>query len=94
LVDRGGHNLLEPAMFGKPVLYGPHMTDFHEMAQLFVQGKGGIEVEDEKALVRELAQMLNNSEYCRRIGQNARQIFNDNAGAIDRCLGRMETLLD
>nr|WP_319393075.1 3-deoxy-D-manno-octulosonic acid transferase [uncultured Desulfobacter sp.] len=94
LVDRGGHNLLEPAMFGKPVLFGPHMTDFHEMAQLFVQGKGGIQVEDEKALTRELGQMLANPAYCRCIGQNARQIFKDNAGALDRCLGRMETFLD
>jgi 3-deoxy-D-manno-octulosonic-acid transferase len=94
LVDRGGHNLLEPAMFGKPVLFGPHMTDFREMAQLFIQGKGGIQVEDERALARELEQMLGNPEYCRRIGQNARQVFKDNAGAIDRCLGRMETFLD
>lgn len=94
LVDRGGHNLLEPAMFGKPVLFGPHMTDFHEMAQLFVQGKGGIQVGDEKDLAQELTQMLDNPGYCRRIGQNARQIFKDNAGAIDRCLGRMETFLD
>ena len=39
LVAQGGHNLLEPAMFGKPVLFGPHMTDFREMAQLFIQGK-------------------------------------------------------
>jgi 3-deoxy-D-manno-octulosonic-acid transferase len=64
------------------------------MAQLFVQGKGGIQVEDEKALTRELEQMLANPSYCRGIGQNARQIFKDNAGALDRCIGRMETLLD
>jgi 3-deoxy-D-manno-octulosonic-acid transferase len=70
------------------------MTDFREMAQLFIQGKGGIQVEDERALARELEQMLGNPEYCRRIGQNARQVFKDNAGAIDRCLGRMETFLD
>ena len=53
LVPEGGHNLLEPAMFGKPVIFGPYMTDFQDMARLFVQGRGGIQVEDEKALVCE-----------------------------------------
>ncbi|WP_289020756.1 3-deoxy-D-manno-octulosonic acid transferase [Desulfobacter postgatei] len=94
LVAQGGHNLLEPAMFGKPVLFGPHMTDFREMAQLFIQGKGGILVEDEKALAGELEQLLLNPDHCRHTGHNARQIFNGNAGAIDACLSRMEAFLD
>ncbi len=51
------------------------MTDFHEMARLFIQGKGGIQVKDEKALALELEQMLRNPDHCRRIGQNALQIF-------------------
>lgn len=94
LVAQGGHNLLEPAMFGKPVFFGPHMTDFHDMAQLFVQGEGGIQVEDEKALAVELEKMLDNPDYCIRTGHNARQIFKDNAGAINACLTRMEAFLD
>ena len=94
LVPQGGHNLLEPAMFGKPVFFGPHMTDFHEMAQLFIQGQGGIQVEDETALAFELNKMLRNRGHCIRIGQNARQIFNENAGAIDACLNRMEAFFD
>lgn len=94
LVPRGGHNLLEPAMFGKPVFFGPHMTDFREMAQLFIQGKGGIQVENEKALAGELKKMLRNSDHCARTGQHARQIFKDNAGAVTACLRRMEAFLD
>ncbi|WP_020588417.1 3-deoxy-D-manno-octulosonic acid transferase [Desulfobacter curvatus] len=94
LVIQGGHNLLEPAMFGKPVFFGPHMTDFGEMAQLFVQGNGGIQVEDGKALAVELEQMLRNPDDCRRIGHNARQIFKDNAGAINASLGHMEAFID
>lgn len=90
LVAKGGHNLLEPAMFGKPVLFGPHMTDFDEMAQLFVQGKGGIQIEDERALADELEKMLRDSDHCTRTGHNARQIFKDNAGALNACLSRME----
>ena len=94
LVAQGGHNLLEPAMFGKPVFFGPHMTDFHDMAQLFIQCKGGIQVEDEKALAVEVEKMLGNPDYRTRIGYNARQIFKDNTGAINACLNRMEAFLD
>ncbi|WP_035239329.1 3-deoxy-D-manno-octulosonic acid transferase [Desulfobacter vibrioformis] len=94
LVARGGHNLLEPAMFGKPVFFGPHMTDFREMAQLFIQGKGGIQVEDETALSCELEKMLRNPDHCTRTGYNARQIFKENAGALNACLNRMEAFLD
>ncbi len=94
LVARGGHNLLEPAMFGKPMFFGPHMTDFREMAQLFLQGKGGIQVEDGKVLTRELEKMLRNPDHCTRTGLNARQIFKDNAGALNACLTRMEVFLD
>ena len=94
LVAQGGHNLLEPAMFGKPVFFGPHMTDFHDMARLFVQGKGGIQVEDEESLAVELEKMLGDPDYRTRVGHNARQIFKDNAGAINACLSRMEAFLD
>jgi len=94
LVARGGHNLLEPAMFGKPVIFGPHMTDFREMARLFIRGKGGIRVDDENALADELEKMLADPGHCTRTGQNARQIFKDNAGALDACLSCMETFLD
>ena len=94
LVPQGGHNLLEPAMFGKPVFFGPHMTDFREMAQLFIQGNGGIQVKDPKALANELEKMLRNPDHCSRTGQNARQIFKDNAGALNACLSRMEAFLD
>ncbi|WP_321495555.1 3-deoxy-D-manno-octulosonic acid transferase [uncultured Desulfobacter sp.] len=94
LVARGGHNLLEPAMFGKPVLFGPHMTDFRDMARLFIQGQGGIQVEDEKDLVFELKKILQDSGHYTRTGHNARQIFNSNSGAINACLRQMEGVLD
>ena len=40
LVDHGGHNILEPAIFGKPVVFGPHMQNFKEIADAFVLGVG------------------------------------------------------
>ncbi|MBU1696159.1 MAG: 3-deoxy-D-manno-octulosonic acid transferase, partial [Proteobacteria bacterium] len=45
MVPQGGHNPLEPAMFGKPVLFGPHMTDFLQVSNLLVKEKGACRVE-------------------------------------------------
>ena len=41
LVDTGGHNILEPAVFGKPIVFGPHMQNFEEIAETFVENRGG-----------------------------------------------------
>ena len=45
LVDAGGHNILEPAVFGKPIVFGPHMQNFAEIAQTFVDNRGAIQVQ-------------------------------------------------
>ena len=44
LVDAGGHNILEPAVFGKPILFGPHMQNFAEIAQTFLENGAGLQV--------------------------------------------------
>jgi len=54
LVRRGGHNLLEAAAHGKPVLFGPHMEDFREDAELLRQGGGGFLVRDEEDLCQRI----------------------------------------
>ena len=44
LADRGGHNILEPAIFGKPIVVGPHMENFHEIAEYFAQRKALLQI--------------------------------------------------
>ena len=46
LVDAGGHNILEPAVFGKPIVFGPHMQNFAEIAQTFLDNGAAIQVRD------------------------------------------------
>ncbi len=58
LVPIGGHNVLEPAMRGKPVLVGPHMSNFREGAELLQRSGGGLVVKDGPELERELARLL------------------------------------
>src|SRR5207342_2160368 len=44
LADHGGHNILEPAAFGKPVVFGPHMQNFKEIADAFISNGAAIQV--------------------------------------------------
>ena len=50
LVPTGGHNILEPAVFGKPIVFGPHMQNFLEIADAFVTNGAGVQVQGEEEL--------------------------------------------
>ena len=50
LVDHGGHNILEPAIFGKPIVFGPHMQNFKEIADAFLSNDAAIQVQSEREL--------------------------------------------
>jgi 3-deoxy-D-manno-octulosonic-acid transferase len=86
LVPIGGHNLLEPAMRGKPVLYGPHTSNFREGAERLQRSGGGIVVKDGLELERELSLLLEDHELARRTGDAARAAFAGRAGAVHATL--------
>src|SRR4030081_3280906 len=48
--DHGGHNILEPAIFGKPIVFGPHMQNFQEIADAFLANDAAIQVQTEREL--------------------------------------------
>src|SRR5204863_8079079 len=50
LVDQGGHNILEPAVFGKPIVFGPHMQNFKEIADAFLANDAAIQVHSDHEL--------------------------------------------
>ncbi|WP_022664381.1 3-deoxy-D-manno-octulosonic acid transferase [Desulfospira joergensenii] len=90
LVKFGGHNPLEPAMFGKPVLFGPHMADFLEVAALLKQGRGAVEVCDAEDLAAALENILTHPELAGEMGRSNLRIFRENSGAVDRTIQIME----
>jgi 3-deoxy-D-manno-octulosonic-acid transferase len=92
LVPQGGHNPLEPAMFGKPVLFGPHMTDFLEVADLLVDEKGALRVETASQLQATLEGILGNPVLAEEMGGNSYRFFSKNAGAVARTIKKMEDL--
>lgn len=93
LVDGGGHNLLEPARFGKPVLFGPHMNNFRELAEEMKRRGAGIEVQDETELRRELAALLANPERRRQVGARAAELAADDRGVLPASMALAERYL-
>ena len=84
LVTWGGHNIIEAAHFGKPILVGPHMHNFREMARIFLKGGAALQVRDSGDLARRLKELLGSEAARRGLGRNARRILRDNRGAVGR----------
>ena len=92
LVPIGGHNLLEPAVWGKPVLFGPYTDHCAEVADLLTQGAGGVRVADVEALTEQVTRLLNNAIVRERMGQAARKVIQQNQGALQRTIEALETV--
>ena len=91
LVPVGGHNLLEPAVWGTPVMFGPHTDHCAEVATLLSEAGGGCRVTGVEDLVAALEEWLGQPETRQRVGQAARQAVLDNQGALTRSLEFIET---
>jgi 3-deoxy-D-manno-octulosonic-acid transferase len=92
LAGVGGHNILEPAQHGVPVLAGPYTANFREIVGIFERGEG-IKIVTAENLSGGLLRLLADGQERRRLGEKARQLFLDNTGATDRTLQALQTLL-
>ena len=86
LVPFGGHNLLEPAGFGCPVLFGPHTHNFVLMSELLVEDGGGWRVKDAEALYEAMKTLLKDAETCNVMGRRAKEFVEKNRGALERIM--------
>jgi len=93
LVDTGGHNILEPAVFGKPIVFGPHMQNFKEIADAFVTYDAGIQVYNARGLEDALLALLTDPVRRARLGAAARAVVESNRGAKDKSLAVIAQLL-
>ena len=88
----GGHNILEPAQHGVPILVGPNTHNFREIVRLF-ERRGAITTVTPGNLAGVLLQLLEDREERLRLGQRARESFLQNAGATARALRALQPLL-
>lgn len=93
LVAVGGHNVLEPASLGVAVLFGPHMSNFREIAAMMVAAGSGIQLADGSELARQLVELLRDKARRLEMGQRGRQLLLDNSGATERHLAAIAELL-
>ncbi|MBI1871247.1 MAG: 3-deoxy-D-manno-octulosonic acid transferase [Chlamydiae bacterium] len=86
LTRKGGQNFLEPARCGKPIVFGPHMENFRDMAAGFVEGGGAVQVQDASSLEEVLSDLLRWPSKRQKIGSRAKEILAANQGAVERTL--------
>jgi len=84
LVPLGGQNILEPAMWGRPVIYGPSMEDFRDAKLLLEKEGGGIPVADGEELAEKFLYYLHRPLEAERAGKAARKAVVSNQGAGQR----------
>jgi 3-deoxy-D-manno-octulosonic-acid transferase len=93
LVEAGGHNMIEAATRRKPVLFGPHTTNFRDSARLLVESGGGILVRDARELAAELIRQLADPELRLKLGAAAHDAVAARHGAVGATLDLVGRLL-
>jgi 3-deoxy-D-manno-octulosonic-acid transferase len=94
LVPAGGHNPIEPALWAKPVIFGPSMENFRGAARALLDAKAAFQVKSSQALGILLAALLGDPAACQRAGEAARQVVERERGAAARSAARLAALLD
>ncbi len=90
----GGQNMMEPAVLGKPVLVGPHTSNFRPEMRLLKERGGVRVVEDRAQLTGQADILLSDKGRAERMGKRARRAVEESRGATERTLGRLRPVLD
>ncbi len=79
IADAGGHNPLEPAQFGVPIVMGPHCANFRAITEN-LKSHDALRIATKEELAGVMAELLTHPEEARAMGQRARQVFEQQAG--------------
>jgi 3-deoxy-D-manno-octulosonic-acid transferase len=93
LVDHGGHNILEPAVFGKPIMFGPHMQNFKEIVDAFLANDAAVQVGSERELEQAMISLATDPVRRAKLGAAARALVEANRGAKGKTLAVIADLL-
>jgi 3-deoxy-D-manno-octulosonic-acid transferase len=94
LVPAGGHNILEPAWFSRPPVFGPSMENFRDMAGQFLAARAGVQVQTAHQLGKVWVQLIEDDALRERMGRAARELSERNRGATARVLDCIAALLE
>jgi 3-deoxy-D-manno-octulosonic-acid transferase len=90
---RGGQSMIEPAGYGVPCAFGPHVWNFRDAAKRLVEVGGAVMVRDAAELERELAELIADADLRERMGAAARELVRRQQGATARTLEVLQAVL-
>lgn len=93
LVPIGGHNLLEPASLGLPIVTGPHLFNTQDIANMFTEVGAFVQVQDVRGLAEAIGKLFHNREAAAKMAEKGRNIIVENKGALQRLIELMEPLM-
>ena len=93
LVEHGGHNMIEPAALGKPVIVGPNTWNFADTVKLLLEGDAAVQIDDVEALPDALNRLTGDPLRCEQLGANARTLVEQSKGATDRNIEAIRSFL-
>ncbi|MBN1918847.1 MAG: 3-deoxy-D-manno-octulosonic acid transferase [Verrucomicrobia bacterium] len=94
LTQKGGHNPIEPAVFAKPIIFGPYMDNFEEAAGLLVKAGGGMVVHSPDELRQAILDLLADPRRADEMGRRARDAVLSHMGAVENSIRQMQQALD
>jgi 3-deoxy-D-manno-octulosonic-acid transferase len=92
IVASGGHNPLEPAQFAVPVVMGPHYANFRAITE-DLRAHDAIRIAAKEELAAALIEMIENPDMAEAMGARAKEVFERQAGATDRCMAALRAVL-
>jgi 3-deoxy-D-manno-octulosonic-acid transferase len=92
LIPAGGHNPLEPAQFGVPTVMGPHYANFRAITE-DLRARNAVRIAAKEELAGVLIELLRDRSAAEAMGERARQVFEEQAGATGRCVEALRELL-
>jgi 3-deoxy-D-manno-octulosonic-acid transferase len=93
LVPTGGHNMLEPALLRKPVLFGPHTSNFRESDEILLEAEGALLVADVSQLEARVGELLSDADRRRRMGEAALHAIVSRQGAVQQTIELVQRYL-
>jgi len=94
LVPVGGHNLLEPAQWGRPVLFGPFVDHCRDIAALLLEAGGGKQIQNQDDLASQLIRLITHPSEAEDMGRRALEMVQTHRGVIARNLQWIDQLLE
>lgn len=94
LIKRGGHNIVEPARFGKPIIFGPYMHNFRDMADQFLKQEASLMIKNKRQLKNQIESLLKNRSKMIEMGNRASLLIEENKGAVNRIIEEIKNTIN